>query len=780
MTKMTDFIKNQLARTRRRPRQEPTGQSLEEPIGGQKSIIPLYLLYIMAFLLGRARIIGSLIPFGPGFYVAYRTVLGGLSILAGAAVLAGTASLRQWSLLIPATLSMIGITLLSREEKRTGYPRIVNALIAGFCVFMARTVAGLATGLSFSLYLSAFIEALCTMVSGLIFISAFDMASGAEKQGLLSKKTGQALLLLSLFAIGGFQGIRLLDLDIGVMISMAGTLALAYASGPSVGALTGVLCGLVVCMTGVENPEIIGQLGVIGAIAGFGGKLGKLEATLGYLSAGLALAFFSDSASLIRHRLIEQIMASAVILFITPGIRAYLVESVFGFAPGLRQTDRRAGPDAVSTEKTVAGPAPVFDVLSELGRLFDEASVSRAESGGLSGLDDFGSDKAVLGGQTAGGRVLGITASGAALHGAGKRADRRSLGRDIEAQASHDLDTATIKHLFDKVCHDCGNRGFCWEERFGETYENFTNLARKARLTGKIGLYDSSLALADTCGRFREMVLHLDYEKHIDRLEKQLSSIESDTIGCLAYQFRCLSQLKLDTYPGGVTGACGDKSPSLKISVKGTTIAASGVERPGDTWVRYDLDAGRTLLVLVDGMGKGEIAAKQSRDAVRLLKSLIDCRLDHTTCISFLNSTLHLAWRPDSFVALDCVVIDAGVERVYFYKLGAPPSFIRKRDGNVLVVRGSNPPAGAVTHVFCHGTSEPIGPGDLIFLVSDGVFRSSPVPARAEHMLMMRLGRLKEGSLGDHVKSLVNHSLRYQRQMPNDDITVVGVLIESI
>ncbi len=50
--------------------------------------------------------------------------------------------------------------------------------------------------------------------------------------------------------------------------------------------------------------------------------------------------------------------------------------------------------------------------------------------------------------------------------------------------------------------------------------------------------------------------------------------------------------------------------------------------------------------------------AKQSKDAIRLLKSLIDCGLDHTSCISFLNSVLYLAWRPDSFVAIDCLVID--------------------------------------------------------------------------------------------------------------------------
>lgn len=775
MSKVTGFLKNKFGRLGKRPRQEAgSDEALGQATANQMSMIPLYLVYLIAFLLGRVRIVGALSPFGPGFYVGYRTVLGGLSILSAVAVLAGTASLRQWNLLIPAGLSIVGITLLTREERKSGYPRIVNAVIAGFCVFMARIGAGIATRPSFSLYLSAFMEASCTIVSGLIFISALDQASSAEKPGLQSTKTGQALIVMSLFAIGGLQGLKLLNLDIGIIVIMAAVLVLAYACGPSVGALTGVLGGLAACLTGVEGPEIIGQLAVIGVLSGLGGKLGKLgklEATLGYMSAGLGMAFFSDSASLIRHRLTEQIIASASILFITPGVRAYLFECVSGFVPAVRQVDRRVGSDPVQREKAEYKPAAIFNVLSELGRLFEEASVTRS---GLPEHNGTGLDKGTRAGLAVA-KVLG-----AAVTGAGERVDRRSSGRAVEVQGDHDLDVATIRHLFEKTCQDCGNRRFCWEEHFGETYEDFITLARKARLAGKLGLYDSSLVIADRCGRFREMVLYLNYEKHIDRLEKQLDSIESDTIGCLAYQFKCLSQLKAEMDPGRITSSSSKKSPSLKLSVKGTTIAASGVEKPGDMWVRYDLDPGRTLLILVDGMGKGEIAAKQSRDAVRLLKSLIDCRLDHTTCISFLNSTLHLAWRPDSFVALDCVVIDAEVERAYFYKLGAPPSFIRKSDGNVLAVRGSNPPAGSVTHVFCHGTSEPISPGDLIFLVSDGVFRSSPVPARAEHMLMMRLGRLKEGTLADYVKSLVNHSLRYQRQTPNDDITVVGVLIESI
>ena len=307
MSKVTSFLQDKFNLRRRRSRQAPDeagNEGLVELARGQKSMIPLYLVYVIAFLLGRVQIIGTLSPFGPGFYVG-RTVRWVFHTSA-VAVLAGTASLKQWELLIPAGISMAGNTLLVRDEDKAGYGRVANASIAGFCVFMARAITGIATGLNLSLYLSAFMEALCTIVSGLIFISAFDRASGTEKPGWRSGRVGQALMLMGLFAVGGLQGVKLFNLDIGVIVIMAATFALAYACGPSVGALTGILGGLVACMTGLESPEIIGQLGVIGVLSGLGGKLGKLEATLGYLSAGLTMAFFSDSASLIRHMLMEQ------------------------------------------------------------------------------------------------------------------------------------------------------------------------------------------------------------------------------------------------------------------------------------------------------------------------------------------------------------------------------------------------------------------------------------------------------------------------------------------
>ncbi len=196
--------------------------------------------------------------------------------------------------------------------------------------------------------------------------------------------------------------------------------------------------------------------------------------------------------------------------------------------------------------------------------------------------------------------------------------------------------------------------------------------------------------------------------------------------------------------------------------------------------MRYDLDRRRVLTVLVDGMGKGDKAAKQSRDTLDILKALLDCGLDYDSSISFLNSALFLAGAPDSFVAVDCVLVDQETERAYFHKLGAPPSFIRKKDGNVLVVRGQKPPAGAFSRVSSISTSEPVAQGDFVLMVSDGVFRSSPIPARAEQYVVSRLRRLKDESLDALVKSLAGRNLRSKGHEPEDDVTVVAVRIDRM
>lgn len=73
-----------------------------------------------------------------------------------------------------------------------------------------------------------------------------------------------------------------------------------------------------------------------------------------------------------------------------------------------------------------------------------------------------------------------------------------------------------------------------------------------------------------------------------------------------------------------------------------------------------------------------------------------------------------------------------------------------------------------------------MSPGDEVYLVSVGIFRSSPVPARTEHLLVSRLRRLKEGSLDLFVKTLLGYGRGFGGEEPLDDVTVVAARIERL
>ena len=60
------------------------------------------------------------------------------------------------------------------------------------------------------------------------------------------------------------------------------------------------------------------------------------------------------------------------------------------------------------------------------------------------------------------------------------------------------------------------------------------------------------------------------------------------------------------------------------------------------------------------------------------------------------------------------------------------------------------------------------------------MFRSSPVPARAEHFVVSRLRRMKDESLDALLKSLSGHTQRLKGQGPADDVTVVAVRVDRV
>jgi hypothetical protein len=689
----------------------------------RKTDLNMMLSLFLAFLMGRTVLGDALTPFGPAVYAGFRASKMKWSLYTGIAVIAGAATLGQWEHVFFQAVCAAVISVMIKTGRKQKYIEILDPIICGCIVFACRSAIATLFEPDLLLYISAFLEGLCAWIVCMLVVSVFrDHDSGKTPAAGANYQAGLALALLSL---GGLSGLSFLGMHLQVLVVMCMTLIAGYLGGPSLGAIAGLAGGLVTCLGGTGEPLMIGLLGVAGLMAGVGGWFGRVESCIGFLSSGLIMTYFMKNGLggfPNETGLLEQMISCGTMFAMTPSL-TQKARQRFSF----ESWSKPERPARAQIEPYKIRAAAVAHALLEMSSLFSEVTVSSTS--------------------------------------------------EKEEVLYYD-----IKHLNERVCLNCVQRSYCWEENFGDTFDSVSDLIRQMQVTGRLGAKANGLGLDDRCHRFGEIVSELNHQKEIERLEKRLEATDNETKECLAFQYRCLGQLLSDsrTNPGAVkTRGNPDFVQRIKVSLKGITLAADGSSKPGDMWVRYDLDHGKTLVVLVDGMGKGEVAAKQSKETLEILKSLINCGLDYDSCVSFLNSALFLAWRPDGFVALDCLLIDRVKERVMFHKLGAPPSFIKRQNGNVSVVRGAKPPAGALKDLLCFGTVETVSPGDLIFLVSDGIFRSGLVPSRSEQILMARLSRLKGGSLESQVKAIMGHGVRRKGYTPLDDITVVGIRIDS-
>ncbi len=683
--------------------------------------------FVLSFFLGRTVLVGSLTPFAPAIYAGVRSAGGAFSTVMGIASLLGSATLGRWDLTGYHAIGILLVTLLIKPVKGRKSMALVDAALCGGIVAASRAAVVMIVGPTLLAYLAAFLEGLCALVVCLLAANAFP----EPKPLVLTEKRSDALLVLVILALGGLGDITLAGLRVQTVVVMGCTLIAAYIGGPGAGAMAGLSGGLMLSLTAGEEPVIFGLLGVAGLLAGIGGWFGQVEAILGYLASGLLVSLYAASGAIVTRRFLEQAIACLFIIIVNSRVSKRL-SSMF---PMLSFNSHAVKPVRLDVDPHKLRTAAVSHALAEVGSLFAQAAASSAVR-----------DTQLSAAQTATPTVPG----------------------------SQEI----ITHVAERVCRGCEQRSHCWETNFGPTFESFVALLRKMAITGRLTSDDNRSGLVDKCQRFGEVVAELNHWEEIGRLERRIRTLDDETKECLAFQYRCLGHMLAPARPSEE----GDRrpKPKLKLTIKGGTVAAEGAAKAGDMWAQYQLQSGKTLVVLSDGMGKGEAAFRQSKETLDLMKSLLDCGLDYDSCVSFLNSALFLACRPDSFVAIDCLLIDQETERAYFHKFGAPPSFIRKGDGNVLVVRGTRPPAGALNIVPCLATSEPVSPGDCILLVSDGIFRSSPVPARAEHLVVSRLRRQKDGPLDATIKSLLAQGQRPGGGDPPDDVTVVGILVEKV
>ncbi len=699
------------------------------------------------FFLGRAILLGELMPFAASFVAASVRSFGRAGLPAVPGVLLGLATVvKGWPLACSA-LAAAGVWLLTwllpPVLKRPWV--VLPGLVFAVTIIVKTSLAALTGASSYAYFAILFEAVFAALLTGVMLYGL-----GALKRKEMGKKflTGEEIFCILLVFGGIIAGTGELKYE---MVSLKGVLSgiaillSAFMGGAGVGAAAGAVVGIIPGLAYTVAPAVVGAYSFAGLLAGVCRGYGKAGTATGFLLGSIILSVYvTEYNSLLA--VIAETGTAALIFLLTPRPFITNLKSSLGI------TAEKAGervPEGFPFKEIFAerirGWARVF---SELSRTFEQVS--------------------------------------------------SASGQGREEQSLQKL----LSQIGEKVCSGCAFYHTCWEREFYKTYQGMVDLLALVEIHGKITPDKLSRELKRRCSRTKELAITINclYESYnlnrywsqrllesrsiVSEQLKGISEVMTSLPGELEYeleagdlgpslrkklreagiQVECLSvtrrqngglEVFLSHPPCGGVMKCRDViAPALstlleerlypaatpctvkegepachlrlnpelnyRLSLGLAGTGKNGSLVSGDSYAFFHLKGGRFALVLSDGMGSGPRAAMESGTTISLLRHLLDSGFGQDLAVKTVNSILVLRSPGESFATVDLAVIDLCTARADFVKIGAAPSFILHA-GQVEQIRAEALPVGILDDIEVASLSRNLGQGDVLVMVSDGL-----------------------------------------------------------
>ena len=195
----------------------------------------------------------------------------------------------------------------------------------------------------------------------------------------------------------------------------------------------------------------------------------------------------------------------------------------------------------------------------------------------------------------------------------------------------------------------------------------------------------------------------------------------------------------------------------------------------GDNFSILEMENGKLLMGLSDGMGSGSTACKESELVLDLVERFLEAGFSMETAIRMMNSAMVLKGEEDLYSTVDLCEVNLYNGCASFYKIGAAVSFL-KRDGEVSCFFANSLPVGAGTNPEIEKEEIELQNGDFIVMVTDGVLEYLHVPKPEETMreIIESIDCRHPGVL---VKKIMERVMLFTGGKVNDDMTILATCI---
>lgn len=194
-------------------------------------------------------------------------------------------------------------------------------------------------------------------------------------------------------------------------------------------------------------------------------------------------------------------------------------------------------------------------------------------------------------------------------------------------------------------------------------------------------------------------------------------------------------------------------------------------ELSGDNFSFLYPDSMDVVMMLADGMGSGEAAAKESEMVIELLEEFLEAGFREEPAVKLINSVLVLRSEHTMFSTVDLCVINLCAGTCDFVKVGAATTFIKRRDF-VETISSTTMPVGMVNQIELEKKTKKLYDGDFVIMVSDGVL-DCIMDEEKEAFLQKVIKEIEYQNPQEIANAILTAALMQHAYEPVDDMTVL-------
>jgi stage II sporulation protein E len=636
----------------------------------------------------------------------------------------------------------------------------------------------------------------------LIFLQSIPLLTFNKRRQLLKTEEIVCLIIMLASIMTGTIGWKVYDLSVEHIMSRYLVLVFSFIAGATVGSTVGVVTGLIFSLASVSSFYHMSLLAFSGVLGGLMKEGKKIGVSIGLFIATLLIGMYGEGGGSILLTVLES--AAAIFLFLlTPQV---LTSRLAKYIPGTPEyTAEQQKYMRKMRDVTAQRVSQFSNVFHALSKSFSQMEIQPKEEQSEREMDYFMSNVTEKTCQTC-------------FKKDQCWANNFNTTYAYMEEIIHEMDqndgniSTKLSREWEKIC----TRSKRVYESIGQelTFFQANQKLKKQVQESRRLVADQLLGVSEVMDNFAKEIQR-ERENHHKQEEQIMEAMQSFGIHIEQVEIYSLEQGNVDIemslpFCDG-HGECDKLIAPMLSDILGETIvvnkeecatipndfcrvtfrsskaftvetgiahaAKDGGLVSGDSYSTIELGLGKYAIAISDGMGNGERAHYESKETLLLLQKILQSGIEEKVAIKSVNSILSLRTQDEIFSTLDLAMIDLQNASTKFLKIGSTPSFI-KRGSKIIKIQASNLPIGMIQEFEVDVVSEQLKAGDLLIMMSDGVFEGPLHVENYDLWMKRKLQGLETDNPQEVADLILEEVIRSRSEIIHDDMTVTVAKIK--